>query len=141
MKKIFKYIIVYIILFDLCYGISKLITDTLELEYLQWIPKTILVMNFIGITAGIIQIICKMKNKTERYIILVLIILNVLIWGKILIPVINGISEIYFPPEYIVEKNDTKMVGYVYNGYETRVDYYKYKNIFTRENKKIYVEK
>ncbi len=139
MKKLFSNIIIDLILFDLLFGITCLIMDKLDLEYLKWVKQTMLIVNCIGSILGILQLIMKIESKPERIIMIILVIVNLLIFNKIIIGVIAFIHYFY-PPEYIVEIENKKMVGYVVNGYETRVDYYKYKNIFTREKNRTYEE-
>jgi hypothetical protein len=74
MKKLFSNIIIDLILFDLLFGITCLIMDKLDLEYLKWVKQTILIINSIGIILGIIvnkykNIFTREKNRTyeENY--------------------------------------------------------------------------
>ena len=139
MKKFLRNIIVDLILFDLLFGITCLIVDKLGLEYLKWVKQTVLIINCIGSILGIIQLILKIERKPERIIIIILVIVNLLIFNRVIIGVIAFVYYLY-PPEYIAEIENQKMVGYVINGYETKVDYYRYKNIFTREKNRVYEE-
>lgn len=81
----------------------------------------------------------KIEDKTEKVIIIVLVIVNLVIFSRIIIGMVTFIYYLY-PPEYIVEIESKKMVEYVINGYETRVNYYRYMNLFTREKNRIYEE-
>lgn len=140
MKKLFSNIIIDLILFDLLFGVTCLIVDKLGLEYLKWVKQTILIINCIGIISGIVQLLMMIENKTEKIIMIILVIINLLLFSKIILGTIAIFIYELYPPEYIIEIENKKMVGYVINGYETRVDYYKYKNIFTREKNRTYEE-
>lgn len=140
MKKFFSNIIVDLILFDLFFGVTYLIVDKLGLEYLKWVKQTVLIVNCIGIVLGIIQLIIKIENKTEKIIMIVLVIINLMIFSRFILGIIAFFIYYLYPSEYIVERENEKMVGYVVNGYETRVDYYRYKNIFTREKNRVYID-
>lgn len=138
MKKELKFIS-YIVIFDICFVIIKLIANSIRLEYMQWIYKIVLAVNVISLIVGIVKIIIKTQNKVAKVILSVIMILFA-IGALFLFQIILLMYLAFFPAEHIVTKNDTLMVGYVYGFMRTRVDYYDYKNLFFRSNIKTYSE-
>lgn len=114
--------------------ISKIVLMLLEVEYMQYIYKFSFFVVIIGVVVGLIQLAHKSQSKSMKIgIISSMTVLGILI--AVFLQVILLLYVVYFPPEHIVEKENKKMVGYVYGFLRTRVDYYEYINFFLRSEK------
>lgn len=134
-----KYILNYTLLFDLCFYLSRMLINLLGFEYMQWINKSVLLISIVTIVIGIIQIIIKSKKrKLKSFLITIMIIFTIIFAIFWKIPLLMYLA--HFPPEHIVKKEDTEMVGYVHGFLHTSVNYYEYKNLFFRGNKRICIE-
>ncbi len=116
------------------FAISKIFLKVLELEYMQYIYKFSFFVIIIGLIIGLIQIAHKSKYKIVK-ISIVLLMIAIVVLCTIFIQIILLFYVVYFPPEHVVEKENGKMVGYVYSFLRTRVDYYEYINFFLRSEK------
>lgn len=131
MKKLFKYILTYVILYILIFIIVKLIFNVLGIEFLNWVYNVWILTIIVGILVGIVQIIIKVQNKYDK---IKIIICCICIIGLIAMfwQIFALFYTTFLPPEYIVKKDDKKMVGYVNAFLRTKVDYYEYYNVFFR---------
>ena len=129
--KVKSNILLYTCIYIVVFAISKISLNKLNLEYMQYIYKFSLFVIVIGLISGLIQIAHKSQSKIVKVSVgLSMTVLVVL--GTIFVQIILLLYVAYFPPEHVVEKENGKMVGYVYGFLRTRVDYYEYINFFLR---------
>ncbi|MBP3254952.1 MAG: exo-alpha-sialidase [Clostridia bacterium] len=126
-KSFFRSMYFYTFVFAIVFIISKVIINSLNLEYMQYIYKGATIAVVIGILLGIIQSIIKSETNGRRTLIIVTTLLIVIIVAPIV-----AFFIAFQPPEHIVEKGNKKYVAYVYSWHHTRVDYYEYMNFFVR---------
>ena len=117
--------------YAVAFAVSKIFLKILELEYMQYVYKFSLFVIIIGVIVGLIQIAYKSQSKIVK-VSIGLSMTAIVVLCTIFAQIILLLYVAYFPPEHVVEKENGKMVGYVYGFLRTRVDYYEYINFFLR---------
>lgn len=130
-NKVKSNILLYTCIYIVVFAISKISLNKLNLEYMQYIYKFSFFVIIVGVIVGLIQITHKSKSKIVK-ICIGLSMTSIVVLCTIFAQLILFFYVAYFPPEHVVEKENRKMVGYVYGFLRTRVDYYKYVNFFLR---------
>ena len=129
--KLRKNILFYTVLYFCVFVIINIILNAFNMNYRECIYILSLILIGIGGITGIIQLLCKIKNKIVKIISIILFII-------VLIPCAfyTYIFCIFaYQPEHIVMKDGKKMVAYVNGFMDTYVEYYDYKNFFIVGNK------
>lgn len=133
MKKIFRNIITYIIIFGVLFYFINLILSYNNIEFMEWVYYSLYSIIIIGILLGILQLILKIKSKLKKNISLG--VFGII--GCIIIYVIINLFTLMHNPEYIIVKDNKKMVATVTMFHHTYVYYYDYINVFMKSKKAI----
>ncbi len=127
-EKIFLFVAIYILLFIVIYFVIGL----LSLNFRQWVFSVSFVLVGIGVFLGIIFQILKCKRMDKKIIFMAIMMIAICILASFF----AVIYAFIFQPEYVVEKNNQKLVAYVSAFFDTQVYYYEYKNfLFVGTNK------
>lgn len=124
-------ILFYTFLFFGIFILGNIILNIFNMNYREWVYILSLILISIGLILGIIQVLCKIKNKTMK-------IIGIIIFVLALIPCAfyTFIFCIFsYQPEHVVIKDGKKMVAYVNGFMDTYVEYYDYKNFLVVGNK------
>ena len=117
----------------LMYSILYFILDLVGLTFLNWVRVIFEGAIFICFVIGIMQGILKIQNKVLKVIYFILLgIFLIFLYFAVKILYVFGIS-IYLP-EYTAQKDGVKYVVYVDNFILSDARYFKYENIFVRDN-------
>ena len=134
-----KSILFWTIIFILIMLSISFIIGLFNYQFLNWVKISAMVIIFIGITTGTIQLLVRILKK-NRAMCIILCIIVVLIEC-----IVIGVTDIflilcYYNSEEIVIKNGTKMVKETHSVlFSNGITYYDYKNIFIRsKTKRIY---
>lgn len=99
----------------------------------MWGVKVSILIIFIFIVVGILQLILGLKKKKTKIILLIIhIILSIVLAGILYI-----VSCFMYCPQYIVNKDNQKMVAEVRSFHHTYINYYKYVNSVVKGTKLI----
>lgn len=135
MKTVFnrvkKSILIYTILYTVIFAISHLVLNAFGMNYREGIYFFSAFLIAIGTIIGIIQLLCKIKNKYVKVILIIVFIMTLIPCS--LYAFILGIFA--YSPEHVVIKNGKKMIAYVNGFMDTYVEYYDYKNFLFVGNK------
>lgn len=133
MKIILKNSLFYSIFYGILLYIVKMILNKHNIDFLNWFYYLSYGLMIILFILGIFQIILKINNKIIRkissiiYLILVIIIAYIIVY----------FYRIFYTPQYIVTKDNKKMVAEVIMFHHTNIYYYNYKNSFMKSYKPI----
>lgn len=128
-KSILKNMIFYAILFTAIFIFSKRIINDYNMEFRNWFYVFAIGVMFLFLVIGILQIICKMKDK----LIKTFISLTLLVFIGISLSISYFFYTVIIPyQEQTIEINGEKMVGHTYYFMTTKIEYYKYINSIIR---------
>lgn len=122
---------IYALIYTIGIVILKLIFNLFNLEFLTWIYYASIVFIFLMMIIGIFQLLLKIKKKPIKVISIILFVIISIIIS--FFGVFAGLLT--YVPEYITEKNGTKVIEiqkYWDRNKSERKQYYKYYNIFFR---------
>lgn len=122
-KKIRKNILLSVFIYTICFVILSCILYALKLGFRQWVYILSFIIIGLGGITGIFQLLFKIKKKPLKIIFCIIFIILLIA----IFPFVFFIVAFVYQPEYIVEKDDKKMVAYVNAFLYTDVDYYDYK--------------
>lgn len=133
MKKVIKSIlsnmIFYALTLSAIFVFSKRIISDYNMEFRNWFYVTIIGTIFLFFIIGIMQIICKIKDK----LIKTFIIITLLVFISISLAISYFFYEILIPyEEQIIEKQGITFVGHTYSFVTTKIEYYEYINLIVR---------
>lgn len=133
MKKFFKNGITYSVLYGIVFYLINSILNKNNIQFMSWIyylSNSLIILSFI---VGIFQLLLKIKNKIKRNVFLVIMP----IFSGIVIFIYVYISMLAYSPEYIIVKDNKKMVANVQGFHNTYIDYYDYINLFMKSKNNI----
>ncbi len=140
--KINKILLLFSIIFFTVVFITHFILKGYNLQFIQWVYSTAIIILAICLAIRIIEIFIKQSKKVKLaigYICTALITVGIIFWKKVisvLFCLIFLIFMIPFNSEHIVERNGSKYVAEVDSEFtHTTVYFYKYINIFIRSTK------
>ena len=122
---------IYALIYTIGIVILKLILNLFNLEFLTWFYYASIAFVFVMMIIGVFQLLLKIKKKTIKVISIILFVMISIIIS--FFGVFTGLLT--YVPEYITEKNGTKVIEiqkYWDRNKSERRQYYKYYNIFFR---------
>lgn len=125
---------IYALIYTIGIVILKLILNLFNLEFLTWFYYASIAFVFVMMIIGVFQLLLKIKKKTIKVISIILFVMISIIIS--FFGVFTGLLT--YVPEYITEKNGTKVIEiqkYWDRNKSERRQYYKYYNIFFRSKK------
>ena len=120
---------IYALIYTIGIVILKLILNLFNLEFLTWFYYASIAFVFVMMIIGVFQLLLKIKKKTIKVISIILFVMISIIIS--FFGVFTGLLT--YVPEYITEKNGTKVIEiqkYWDRNKSERRQYYKYYNIF-----------
>lgn len=124
MKKSFSNGIIYSVLYGTIFYLINFTLNKNNIQFMNWIyylSYSIIILCFL---IGIFQLLIKIKNKITRNIFLVIMT----IFSGIVIFISIYVSMLAYNPEYIIVKDNKKMVATVESFHHTYINYYDYIN-------------
>ena len=125
---------IYALIYTIGIIVLKLILNLFNLEFLTWVYYASIAFVFVMMIIGVFQLLLKIKKKTIKVISIILFVMISIIIS--FFGVFAGLLT--YVPEYITEKNGTKVIEiqkYWDRNKRERKQYYKYYNIFFRSKK------
>lgn len=105
------------------YAASELILRCFGLMFRQRVFWIVAALTALGLIAGIVQLLLRIKKKAVRITLIVLFAAIALIASNIAFL----LAAFTYEPEYVVERDGVKYTAYVYSFLDTTVRYYDYK--------------
>lgn len=133
MKKIFKNGIIYSLLFGIIFYLINFTLNKNSIQFMNWIYYLLYSIIILSFMVGIFQLLLKIKNKIKRNIFLVI----ATIFSGIIVFIVVYFFMIAYNPEYIIIKNNKKMVATVVSFHHTYINYYDYINPIMKSTKVI----
>lgn len=128
MKKKSKNIFIYVVICIAVVLLLEQLFNIFDLAFRSWFIMLFISLSFLGIFVSLIQLICKIKKKVRRNILLFMSFI-------IIFPALGFsvyMSFMTIDEEFVVTKYDKKMVAKLHSFFSVDVEYYEYKNFLLR---------